>query len=225
MAQVLKPSVRTRIEDAALRSFAEHGYDGTSMAMIAAAAGTAPANLYRYYSSKETLFDAVVPASLAVGHDSLLDTRIAALAEGGTVEAVTAADLLDFWLEHRLAVVVLLDKAEGTRFAAYPDAFVERLVGHACRAMMSMPAPEHLRILRLVFDNTRSAIARILATGQDREHIRVLITAFWSYQVPGLRGLLAFLNSDADDRSFSKTLRNSASPEAGGEMSAGLGDD
>lgn len=201
MTQVLKPSVRARIEDAALRSFAGHGYEGTSMAMIAAAAGTAPANLYRYYSSKETLFDAVVPADLARRHDALLDTRITALAEGGPAEAVTAAGLLDFWAQHRLAIVVLLDKAEGTRFGSYPGAFVERLVGHARQAMMSAPSPEQLEILRLVFDNTRSAIARILATGQDREHIRALITAFWSYQVPGLRGLLAFLNSgDADRR-------------------------
>lgn len=127
MVQVLKDSVRARIEDAALRSFAEHGYGGTSMAMIAAAARTASANLYRYYPAKEVLFDAVVPTSLARDHDVLLDARIAALAEGGTAETVTATELLDFWVEHRLAVVVLLDRAEGTRFAAYPDAFVDRL--------------------------------------------------------------------------------------------------
>ena len=82
MAQVLKPAVRARIQDAALRCFATHGYGGTSMAEIAAAAQTAPANLYRYYASKEALFEAVVPADLAVRHDSLLDTRIAALAQG-----------------------------------------------------------------------------------------------------------------------------------------------
>jgi AcrR family transcriptional regulator len=195
MVQVLKASVRARIQDAALRSFAEHGYNGTSMAMIAAVARTAPANLYRYYPAKETLFDAVVPAELARDHDALLDARIAALAAGGTAETVTATELLDFWAEHRLAVVVLLDQAEGTRFAAYPAAFVDRLTRHACQSLATAPSPEQLEILRLVFDNTRRAIARILAGGQDREHIRALITAFWSYQLPGLRGLLAFLNS------------------------------
>jgi hypothetical protein len=46
-----------------------------------------------------------------------------------------------------------------------------------------------------VFDNTRRAIARILATGTDREETAALITAFWSYQVPGLNGLMAFINS------------------------------
>ena len=51
-------------------------------------------------------------------------------------------------------------------------------------------------ILQLVFDNTRRAIARILATGTDREETAALITAFWSYQLPGLNGLTAFINSD-----------------------------
>ena len=196
MAQVLKQAVRARIQDAALRCFAAHGYGGTSMTQIAAAAGTAPANLYRYYPSKETLFNAVVPADLARRHDELLDTRITALAGEGADEAAAAEELLDFWLEHRLAVVVLLDKADTTRFATYPAAFTERLVNHAMRALDGPPSPEQEEILRLVFDNTRRALARMLATAQDREHASALIRAFWSYQIPGLRGLLAFINAD-----------------------------
>ncbi|MGH3165360.1 MAG: TetR/AcrR family transcriptional regulator, partial [Trebonia sp.] len=131
MAQVLKASVRASIQEAALRHFAGEGYGGTSMAAIAAAAQTAPSNLYRYYPSKEALFGAVVPEDLARRHDLLLDTRVAALAEGNAQEPATAAELLDFWLEHRLAMIVLLEKADGTRFATYPAAFVERLVRHA----------------------------------------------------------------------------------------------
>ena len=196
MVQVLKSAVRARIQDAALRCFAGQGYPGTSMADVAAAAQTAPANLYRYYPSKEALFDAVVPADLARRHDLLLDTRVSALAERNAYEAAAAAELLDFWLAHRLAMIVLLDKAEGTRFAAYPAAFVERLVRHATNALGGKPSPGHEEILRLVFDNTRTAIARILAAGEDREHTSALITAFWSYQVPGLRGLIGFINAD-----------------------------
>jgi AcrR family transcriptional regulator len=197
MAQVLKQAVRARIQDAALRCFANHGYGGTSMAEIAAAAQTAPANLYRYYASKEALFDAVVPADLVVRHDTLLDTRVAALTQGtANRSAAAAAELLDFWLDHRLAMVVLLDRAEGTPFAAYPAAFVRRLVKHAEQALGSTPSPVHDSILHLVFDNTRRAIAQILVTGRDREHTSALIAGFWSYQLPGLNGLMAFINAD-----------------------------
>jgi AcrR family transcriptional regulator len=204
MAQVLKPAVRARIQEAALRCFATHGYPGTSMAGIAAAAQTAPANLYRYYASKEALFNAVVPADLAARHDRLLDTRVEALARGTADEPTAAAALLGFWLDNRLAMVVLLDKAEGTPFAAYPAAFVRRLVTHAEQALNGTPSPAQDDILQLVFDNTRRAIARILFTGRDREHMSALVTAFWSYQIPGLDSLMAFINADLADTAVTR---------------------
>jgi AcrR family transcriptional regulator len=196
MVQVLKPAVRARIQDAALRCFATDGYPGTSMAAVAAAAHTASANVYRYYASKQELFNAVVPQDLADRHDKLLDTRVAALTQEAANAQAAAAELLAFWLDHRLAMVVLLDRAEGTHFAHYPAAFVKRLVGHAEQALNGRPSPAQYEILHLVFDNTRRAIARILATGTDREEAAALITAFWSYQLPGLNGLTAFINSD-----------------------------
>ena len=196
MVQVLKAAVRARIQDAALRCFATDGYPGTSMAAVAAAAHTASANLYRYYASKQELFNAVIPQDLADRHDKLLDTRVAALTQEAANAQAAAAELLGFWLDHRLAMVVLLDRAEGTHFAHYPAAFVQRLVGHAEQALNGRPSPVQYEILQLVFDNTRRAIARILATGTDREETAALITAFWSYQLPGLNGLTAFINSD-----------------------------
>lgn len=192
MAQVLKPEVRARIEAAALRRFADQGYPGTSIAAIAGLAGTAPGNVYRYFGSKELLFDAVVPADLPARHDRLLDTRVTALA-GGSRHGEPAEELLAFWLDHRLAVAVLLDRAEGTRFAGYPAAFVGRLVDAAERSLDRPATPEQRDVLDLVFDNTRRALARILRTARDREHGRALVAGFWSYQLPGLDGLVAHL--------------------------------
>jgi len=79
MAQVRKPEMRRRIEQAALEQFAERGYAGASIASIAAAAGTAPANVYRYVADKADLFAQVVPHALVERHDELLDRRIASL--------------------------------------------------------------------------------------------------------------------------------------------------
>lgn len=195
MAQVLKQAVRARIEDAALSCFAADGYEGTTMAAIATAAGTATANVYRYFASKQELFATVVPQQLREAHDRLLDARIEAL---GTAPAAAAAagELLDFWIAHRLAVVVLLGRAEGTTFADYPAAFVQRLVRHTERLLDGEPSAAQREVLELVFDNTRRAIARILFSGKDSEQIRALVTVFWSYQVPGLDGLVAHLRTN-----------------------------
>ena len=48
-------ATRRRIIDKALELFREHGYDGTTMRMIASEAGVSLGNAYYYFSSKEQL--------------------------------------------------------------------------------------------------------------------------------------------------------------------------
>ena len=50
----------TRVLDAAQSLFASHGFAGTSMSEIAAAAGIKKASLYNHFKSKEELYDAVL---------------------------------------------------------------------------------------------------------------------------------------------------------------------
>lgn len=60
MPQVLKEEVRDRILAAATGEFFESGFNGTSMRSIAKGAGITAGNLYRYYDSKEKIYEAVV---------------------------------------------------------------------------------------------------------------------------------------------------------------------
>jgi AcrR family transcriptional regulator len=50
-----RTDLKSRIDAAALRLFAERGADATPMPMIAEAAGVAVGSLYRYYANKEDL--------------------------------------------------------------------------------------------------------------------------------------------------------------------------
>ena len=58
--QYTKEEVRKRILDAARSEFFMRGYDGAAIRSIAAAAGSSPGNLYRYYANKQELYAAVV---------------------------------------------------------------------------------------------------------------------------------------------------------------------
>lgn len=195
MAQVLKPEVRARILDAALDAFAAEGYAGTSMARIAAGAGMAVANLYRYYADKPALFDAVVPAVLAAEHERLLvasaraHAHLAGRAAPGDLHAGEA--LLAFWVRHRREVVVLLTRAEGTPLAGFDRRFVDRLVEQTLSELRAthpevVPRPETRLVLTCLFDNTRRAIAAILAERAEPSAIRAAITGFRAYQTAGL---------------------------------------
>jgi len=51
---------REKILNAAISVFSEHGYDGTSMRMIAAKAGISVGGLYLYYQNKESLYSTLM---------------------------------------------------------------------------------------------------------------------------------------------------------------------
>jgi AcrR family transcriptional regulator len=193
MAQLLKPAVRGRIEASALAAFADRGFGAASMAAIAAEAGTAPANVYRYFPSKAALLAAVLPDAIIDRHDDLLAERLDALVARSPAVPASADALLDFWIEHRLAVAILLDRVEGTPHADYPARFVARLTASA-EARAGLPlAPHHREVLTLVFDGTRRTVAHVLRTHADADAIRTRIHGFWSYQLPGLDGLVSWM--------------------------------
>ena len=61
----IRAATRQRILDAALALFAEHGYERTSVRMIAEAAGVAQGLLYSYFDGKQLLLHAIFEESVA----------------------------------------------------------------------------------------------------------------------------------------------------------------
>jgi AcrR family transcriptional regulator len=204
MPQVLKPEVRERILGAALALFAQRGVAATTMQDIARSAGMAVANLYRYYASKEELFDAAVPRETVARFEQLLERSVQAHAHLAGLprprDEAAAEALLDFWIEQRLVVIVLLDRAQGSAHEPFAQRFVERLVALSIAEIrMAHPGVSVHREARLVlwqiFDNTRRMIAALLESCHEPAAIRRAVAAFRGYQVAGLaafaRGLAA----------------------------------
>lgn len=63
--QHLRAESRARIISSALELFAQHGYEQTSVRMIAQAAGVAQGLLYNYFAGKEGLLRAIFEQSMA----------------------------------------------------------------------------------------------------------------------------------------------------------------
>jgi len=62
--QVLKDSIRERIEASAIKLFRSHGYDKVSMRKIAADAHMTVGNIYRYFDNKDHLFESLITPTL-----------------------------------------------------------------------------------------------------------------------------------------------------------------
>lgn len=200
MAQTLKPEVEARILQAGVRVFAEQGYGPATMASIAKAAKVATGNIYRYYENKDALFYAVLPDAFVRTFMRLVNKRVSALVQADELETLdpsaqeAAEELLRFWIENRLRVIILLDRAKGSEHEAFAQQFVETLARLATQKMKrdapSMRVTPVLRFtLDTIFKNTILAIVSILGAHETEPQIREAFAGFWSYQLAGLAGL------------------------------------
>lgn len=200
MPQVLKPEIRARILTAGLEVFASQGYLGATMNAIAERAGLGAASLYRYFPSKAELFEAAITPELAEQFEAIISRRVRALALSrfpGNARFSPGqgygSEMLEFWLQNRLAVVVLLDRAQGSAYEHYGEKFVSLLVKSTLEQIRGNDSKFEIThatrlVLTRIFESTRSTLAAILAHSANQRALREGIEAFWSYQIPGLHG-------------------------------------
>lgn len=86
-ATVVDAPGRRGVLDAAAELFVTHGYEGTSLRTIAAAAGIKAGSIYHHFASKETLFLAVLRDGMTVMVEAF--DRAAERADAGQGEADT----------------------------------------------------------------------------------------------------------------------------------------
>lgn len=204
MAQSLKPELRTRLLEVAERAFAEAGYQGATVAGIAARAEVSTGNVYRYFANKDVLFEEVVSPEFAARFLRLLKRRLGSLLQASELtrlDAEAQADgeaLLRFWVENRLKVIILLDRAHGSLHAPFAEQFVEALLRPSLAKLSAdagAPLPPVVKLLLLnIFRNTRSVIVAILESYAEETAIRHAFQGFWSYQLAGLAGLTKWVS-------------------------------
>jgi AcrR family transcriptional regulator len=198
MVQTLKPETRARVLAAAEQAFAEAGYEGATVAGIAERAGVSTGNVYRYFENKDALFYEVLPDAFPATFLRLVRRRVRALARAEDLTALDASarneaeELLRFWIEHRLKVVTLLDRAKGSRHQVFAAELVRALMRPTLaklRAERGARLTASTRfVLEQIFRNTVRTIVAILETHEDEAAIRDAFQGFWSYQLAGLAG-------------------------------------
>ena len=148
-----------RLRRAALESFLEHGFDGTTMEAVARAAGIAKRTLYARYPDKEALFVDVVPPAIGGWEEPLPDfdpedLTGALLAIGrSAVKRVTHPDLV------RLGRVAMQEAARFPQFArsAYTLTWSPRM-----RAVMAL-LERHADRGQIVVDDLELAAEHFLS--------------------------------------------------------------
>lgn len=202
MAQYLKDEVQRAIAEAALRVFADKGFSRATMAEVGARARVSTGNIYRYYESKEALYQALIPDDFVATLRSLLRRRVEAL--GGVDDVrelepeatyhVLSRELLAFTVENRLRVIILLARSEGTEHEGFADETVRSLVklavGHFRARDPSLRIDDAARrVLERIYRNLVVAMVDILAAFEDEARIRQAVEAYSRYHLAGLKAL------------------------------------
>ena len=136
-------AAQTRIVEAALVLFAEHGISGTSLQMIADAIGVTKAAVYHQYNTKEEIVLAVAQAVLA-----RLEAAVsAAEAEASRSRAreVLIAAMIDLAVERRRMASVLQRDPVMLRFLEEHEPF-RRVMERVNRVLMGGAAEPRARV-------------------------------------------------------------------------------
>ena len=205
MSQYLKTEVQERIQEAALRAFATHGFESTSIAAIAADAGVSTGNVYRYFDSKQTLFDAVLPEAFPRTLKRLVRERVRALrgvrevklARRAPTSSYRAAsdELVEFSIANRWRVLLLLERSAGTPYANFASSLVDLLVEGALDHARSLghsvrPSASASFALRRIYETFLQSMAAALTLGGDAAETRAAIESYTTYHLSGLAGFL-----------------------------------
>ncbi|RYZ07946.1 MAG: TetR/AcrR family transcriptional regulator [Myxococcales bacterium] len=241
MVQVPKDHVREAFVEAAGAAFAELGYPGTSMAVVARRAGSSIGNLYKYFPSKDALFQAVVPPELVAELERLTRARMRALGAATDVRELDASaryhtlagELLDYCFERRAAVVIVLSRAEGTPYASFAESFVQKLVrwalDYADAAYPHLAAAVDLRwVLQKVYSGFISSLADALRRYPDEPQARAAIALLTAHHQGGLKHLFQTAGDSPHEREPSHTETPSVpdpapSPRAGSARPSAAG--
>ena len=201
-----KDEVRQRILAAALKLFAQRGYQQTTMARIATAADIATGNLYRYFESKEDLFAAVMPDAFVQELLALITRKVTALDGVDDIRSLPADSqwhrvstaLLDFCMSNRLRMIILYTGAAGSPLSDVPERIIGVLKKLALEHFRSVsptlsPTRIHLAGLDLTYRNFIQALSAILLKFKREQDVRQALQALIHYHLAGLRAMFRML--------------------------------
>jgi AcrR family transcriptional regulator len=163
-------AAQTRIIDAALVLFAEHGISGTSLQMIADAIGVTKAAVYHVYNTKDEIILAVAQVVL-VGLDA---AATAAEAERSRARAreVLVAKMIDLAVARRRMASLLQRDPVMLRFLEKHGPF-RRVMERVNRLLMGGAADPRARVQAAMFASAiAGAVIHPLVLGLDDESLR-----------------------------------------------------
>jgi len=203
LMQILKEDVRKAILQAALAEFRQYGYKEASMRRIAREAGMTTGNIYRYFTSKDELFDAVVGPVYEQYHNystEYLQTVDDHLTSGEINKneyfdrvQVTLVGLVK---DSSPELMLLICRSEGSKYdGVKPEllSFTETLLLKSFAAVKSggLPlTPYEQTEVGMMASTLIEGLSLIISSYEDSDTISLLVDRLVNVYCKGLHGML-----------------------------------
>ena len=121
--QYLKDEIKNRIISSALKEFYDKGFLDASMRQIAKDADVAIGNVYRYFKSKEHLFNEIVDPAYYNFINITRNHNCTKMVTVSFFEGLVNI-LMPVFKEYRVQLLLLVDKSKGTKYENVKEKFI-----------------------------------------------------------------------------------------------------
>lgn len=179
--QYLKDEVRNSIADKALKEFLEKGYEGASIRSIAKKSNTSVGNIYKYFTSKEDLYENLIGSVYKRLIDYIKkfdDVQLNENAQAIFYELMEK--IMEVFNENSTEISILLNQSKGSKYENCKSIFVDFITKIVTESMKYELSLKGKRLgdnftIYLVSYSLVESIAIIVKERQDGAEVRKLI--------------------------------------------------
>lgn len=179
--QYLKDEVRNNIAAAALKEFTEKGYEGASIRSIAQKSNTSVGNLYKYFHSKEDLFENIIGSVYhkLVNYIKQFD-KVEINDKAQVIFYELMEKIMEIFNENSREISVLLNQSKGSKYENCKSIFIDfitRITTEEMKYELSMKG-KRLKdnfVIYLISYSLVESIAIIVKERHDGSEVRKLV--------------------------------------------------
>lgn len=179
--QYLKDEIRKSIVDEALKEFKKNGFKGASIRSIVKFSHTSVGNFYKYYSSKDDLYEKLIGSVYHRLMNIMNQFNVTAFNERtDDIFLRLMENILEICKDNNTELAILLNKSEGSKYENCKNAFVGYITNIVSEKISYELALKGRKlkdnfIIYLISWNLMESIAIILREKDDGAEIRSLI--------------------------------------------------
>lgn len=182
MVQVQKPQMRGALLKAAKHEFMEHGFQLSSTRRIAASAGTTIGNMYKYFQSKDEIFEQLVSEVKAQLYLFIKEHEEESGENSGAQHKLQL--FVNMMSDYRDEMLLLIDASDGTKYQNTYEELItmvsQNLQGHL--PDFNIPAgPDAEILVRTIAVGLVSGWVDVLRNHPDKREIKNGLTQYFLF--------------------------------------------